>query len=60
MTHALAIARFPAASVASSFWSVPRDVESDAARNLRTAIARATGLQDGGFLGNRWPGAQML
>jgi hypothetical protein len=59
-TRALLLATFPAASVASSFWSFPRDGEGESPRNLRISISRLTGLQDGGFLGNRWPGAQVL
>jgi hypothetical protein len=59
-TRALLIAAFPAASVASSFWSFPREGEGESPRNLRTSVSRATGLEDGGFLGNRLPGAQLL
>jgi len=59
-THALLIATFPADSVASRFWSLPRDGEGDSPRNLRISVSRASGLKDGGFLGKRLPGAQLL
>lgn len=59
-TRALLIATFPPGSVASSFWSFPRDGEGEASRNLRISVSRATGLKDGGFLGGRLPGAQLL
>lgn len=59
-THALLMATFPAGSVASTFWSFPRDGEGESPRNLRISISRASGLEDAGFLGNRVPGAQLL
>lgn len=58
-TRALPLASFATRCVAPNFWSIPRDRESDAARDVRISVARATGLEDGGFLGSRWPGAQL-
>jgi hypothetical protein len=59
-TKALLLATFPAASVASSFWRIPREGEAEAARSLRISVSRAAGLEDHGFLGWRCPGAQVL
>jgi hypothetical protein len=58
--HSLLLATYPAGSVAKSFWSVPRDVESGEARSTRISVARACGLRDDGFVGLRIPGAQLL
>lgn len=58
--RALLVASFPADSVASGFWGFPREGEGESPRNLRISVARAAGLGDGGFLGYRWPGAQLL
>lgn len=58
--EALLVASYPAGSIAGSFWSFPRDAEAEGARNARLSIARSSGLIDGGFLGNRLAGAQLL
>jgi hypothetical protein len=59
-TRSLLVADFPAASFATRFMSLPRDGEAESARTLRLSIATATGLEDRGFLGKRWPGSQLL
>lgn len=55
--EALRLASFHPASRASSFFSVPRDVEAPQAQELRQSLAKAFGLHDKGFLGVRTPGA---
>jgi len=58
--RSLLLASYPADSASKSFWSVPRDTEASEACKIRLSVARSCGLRDGGFLGHRYPGEQVL
>lgn len=47
----LVVAGFSAAYRGRSFWSLPRPVEGQEARQLRTTLAARLGLADGGYRG---------
>ena len=55
----LLLATFPPNSTSTSFWSIPKDSEPATAQTLRQRVAGQCGLEDQGFLGRRWPGAQL-
>jgi hypothetical protein len=60
-SRALLLAQFPAAYESGSFWGLfARETEAEDARNLRLSVARTCGLVDGGFIGKRISGAQVL
>lgn len=55
----LLLATFPPSSTSTSFWSTPKDSEPATAQTLRKRVAEQCGLEDQGFFGSRWPGAQL-